>query len=76
MKYTIEVVSCGVIYILSFIKIGRGIQTLLRFCHRKSKGCHFGITDERGFMNVTVDMGIGVTVYMPRLIKIGSAIQN
>jgi hypothetical protein len=31
MEYAIEVVSCGMIHIPSFMKIGRGVQVMLRF---------------------------------------------
>jgi Uri superfamily endonuclease len=34
MKYAVEMGSCAVIYIPSFIKIGSGIQKLIRRIHR------------------------------------------
>jgi hypothetical protein len=45
--YTVEMVSCGVIYLSSFKKIGTGVQAILRFCLRNLKSCNVGITDGR-----------------------------
>jgi hypothetical protein len=45
MIYTIEVPSCGMLFLRNFIKIGTGIQTVLRFFLRKFKGYYVGITD-------------------------------
>jgi hypothetical protein len=36
--YAVEMASCGVICVPSFMKIGTGIQTILRFCLSKLKG--------------------------------------
>jgi hypothetical protein len=47
MKYAVEVASCGMIYIPSFMKIGTGVQVILRFCLRNLRGCNVGITDGR-----------------------------
>jgi hypothetical protein len=30
--YSVEMASCDMIYIQSFIKISRGVQAILRFC--------------------------------------------
>jgi hypothetical protein len=38
MKYAVEMVSCGMTYIPSFVKIGTGVQAIIR-------GCNVGITD-------------------------------
>jgi hypothetical protein len=43
MKYAVEVASCGMIYIPSFMKIGIGVQAILRFYLSSLKGCHVGI---------------------------------
>jgi hypothetical protein len=43
MMYTIEMASCGMIYILSFMEIGTGIQVIQRLCRRKLKGYNFCI---------------------------------
>jgi hypothetical protein len=47
MKCAIEMGSGGIIYISSFMKIGRDVQVILRFRLRNLKGCNAGITDER-----------------------------
>jgi hypothetical protein len=40
-------VSCDMIYLLSFKEIGIGIQAVLRFCFRLLKGSDVGITGGR-----------------------------
>jgi hypothetical protein len=35
------------IFLPSFIKIGAGVQAILRFCLSNLRGCSVGITDER-----------------------------
>jgi hypothetical protein len=45
MKYAIEMFSCGVIYTPSFMKIGTGVQAILRFCLRNMNNCNAGISD-------------------------------
>jgi hypothetical protein len=47
--YAVEMASCGMIYLPSFMKIGTGVQAILRFCLRNLKGCDVGITDGRDF---------------------------
>jgi hypothetical protein len=47
MKYAIETVSRGIIYLRSFSKIVRGVQAILRPCLRNLRGCNVGITDGR-----------------------------
>jgi hypothetical protein len=32
MMYAVEMASCGMIYLLSFMTIGTGVQVILRFC--------------------------------------------
>jgi hypothetical protein len=34
MKYTVEMGSVGMIYVSSFMKMGSGIQNLIRVIHR------------------------------------------
>jgi hypothetical protein len=46
MMYTIEMASGGMIYIPSFMKIGIGVQAILRFRLRNLRGCNV-ITDGR-----------------------------
>jgi hypothetical protein len=45
MKYVVEVASCGMIHIPSFMKTGTDIEAVLRFCLRNLRGCNVGITD-------------------------------
>jgi hypothetical protein len=47
LKYAVEMAFCGMIYIPSFMKIGTGVQAILRFCLRRLRGCNVGITDGR-----------------------------
>jgi hypothetical protein len=39
--------SGSIIYVLSFIKIDKGIQAILQFCLRNLNDCNAGITDGR-----------------------------
>jgi hypothetical protein len=39
----VEFPSCGMVYIPSFVEIGRGVQ----FCLINLRGCNVGITDGR-----------------------------
>jgi hypothetical protein len=43
MKYTVEIGSGGMICISSFIKIGTGVERILRFLFRNLMGCNAGI---------------------------------
>jgi hypothetical protein len=45
MMYVIEMASCGMIYLSSFMKIGAGVQAILRFYFRNLRVCDVGITD-------------------------------
>jgi hypothetical protein len=45
--YTIEMASCGLINLPTFIKIVTGVQEILRFWLRNVRGCNVGITDGR-----------------------------
>jgi hypothetical protein len=45
MKYTVQMASGGMIYILSFMKIGSGIQVILRLLPPQSGGFSVGITN-------------------------------
>jgi hypothetical protein len=47
MKYANDMVSGGMIYILSFIKTGTGVQAILRFYLYNLRGCSVSITVER-----------------------------
>jgi hypothetical protein len=47
IKYAVEMASCGMINIPSFMKTGTGVQAILRFCLRNLRGCNVRVTDER-----------------------------
>jgi hypothetical protein len=47
MKYAIEMASCSMIYIPCFMKIGIGIQAILRFYLSNLRGCNDCITDRK-----------------------------
>jgi hypothetical protein len=47
MKYGVEMASCGIMNIPGFMKIGIGVQAILRFSFRNVRGCDAGITDWR-----------------------------
>jgi hypothetical protein len=42
---TVEMASCGMIYVASIMKIGTEVQAILRFCLRNLKSCNVGIAD-------------------------------
>jgi hypothetical protein len=45
MKDAVEMASCGMIYIPSFMKIGTDVQAILRFSLTNLRGCNVDITD-------------------------------
>jgi hypothetical protein len=45
MKHSVEMALSGVMHIPSFMKIGTGVQAILRFDLRNLRGCSVGITD-------------------------------
>jgi hypothetical protein len=47
MNYAINMHSCSMIYVPVFMKIGTGVQAILRFCFVNLRGRIVGITDER-----------------------------
>jgi hypothetical protein len=47
MMYSVQITSCGMICLPSFMKIGTGIQAILRFRLSNLNGCNDGITDGR-----------------------------
>jgi hypothetical protein len=55
MKYPIEIALCGMICIPSFMKIGTGVQEILRFCLRNLRGCNAGISDGGDFLTNHLD---------------------
>jgi hypothetical protein len=46
IKCTVETDCGGMIYIQSFMKVGVGHQTILRFCLSSLKGFNVDITDD------------------------------
>jgi hypothetical protein len=46
----VEMASCGMIYVPSFMKIGTGVQVILRCCLRNFRGCNVDITYRRDFL--------------------------
>jgi hypothetical protein len=76
MKYVTEISSYGMIYLISFMKIGRGVQAILRFCLRNLRGCYVDITEGKELLNHAVKMGSGAAMYVLSFIKIGSGIQT
>jgi hypothetical protein len=49
--YPIEMDSCGVIYVPSFMKTGTGVQAILRFCLNNLACCNVGVSDGRDLRN-------------------------
>jgi hypothetical protein len=47
MMCAVEMASCGIIYLPSFVKICTGVQAKLRFFLRNLRGCDVDITDGR-----------------------------
>jgi hypothetical protein len=44
-----EMSSCGMTFLPSFMKIGSGVQAILRFRLSNLNGCNAGITDGKEF---------------------------
>jgi hypothetical protein len=45
VAYNVEMTSCGMIYIPSFMDIYIGVQAIVRFCLINLRGCNVGIFD-------------------------------
>jgi hypothetical protein len=52
----------GFMYVASFMKIGTGVQAILRFGLRNFRGCDVGITDGRDVFIFAVEMGSGAVI--------------
>jgi hypothetical protein len=76
MTYAVGMASCGMIYVPSFMKIGTGVQAVLKLCLRNLRGCNVGITDGRDLFNYAVKMDSDAMIYVPSLIKIDLVIQK
>jgi hypothetical protein len=44
MMYGIEMASCGMIFLLSLMKVGKGVEVILTFCLRNLNGCNVGVS--------------------------------
>jgi hypothetical protein len=49
MIYVIDMPSCGMTVLPTFMKNGIGVQAILRFYVSNLKGCNVGITDGRTY---------------------------
>jgi hypothetical protein len=47
MKYAVEMALRGMIYVPSFMKIGTGVQAILRLCLKNLRCCNVDITGGR-----------------------------
>jgi hypothetical protein len=47
MVHAVEMPSCGMIYIPSFMKTDAGVQAILGVCLRNLRGCNVGVIDGR-----------------------------
>jgi hypothetical protein len=47
MMYAVEMPSCAMKFLPSFMKIGTGVQAILRFCINNLNDCNVGITDRK-----------------------------
>jgi hypothetical protein len=45
MEYGVEMTSCGMMHVPSIMKIGIGVQAILRFSLRNLRDFNVGITD-------------------------------
>jgi hypothetical protein len=45
--YAVEMYSCDMIFLPNFMKIGTGVESIIRFCLRSLNDCNVGITDGR-----------------------------
>jgi hypothetical protein len=43
-EVSLDMASCGMIYIPGFMKIGRGVQAILRFCLKNLRDYNVAIT--------------------------------
>jgi hypothetical protein len=47
MIYGVEMASCGMIFLPAFMKIGTGVEVILRFCFSNMNGCNIDITNRK-----------------------------
>jgi hypothetical protein len=58
MKHTNETNFGGMIYMQSFMKIGKDVQEILRFCLRNLNGYNVGITNGRDLWIAPFKVGL------------------
>jgi uncharacterized protein YraI len=51
MEYAVEMASCSMIFLPSFMKINKGVQALFRFCLSNMNGCNVGSTNGKDLSN-------------------------
>jgi hypothetical protein len=65
------------IFTPSFKKTGTDVQAILRFCLKNNlRGCNVSITDCKGFMSYTIQMGSGAVIYITSFIRLVQAFKN
>jgi hypothetical protein len=45
--YAVQMASCCILQLPSFMKIGTAVQAILRFCLSNLNGCNVGVPDGR-----------------------------
>jgi hypothetical protein len=63
------------IYIPRFMKIGSGIQAILRSVPQQFERPQYLFYSQEGFMKYAVEMTYGGMIYLPSFIDFGSGIQ-
>jgi hypothetical protein len=58
------------------MKIGTGVQAILKFCLRNLRGCNVCIPDRTNFFNYAFEISTDAMIYVSGFIKIGSGIQK
>jgi hypothetical protein len=57
MKYAVEMASCGVMYVLIFMKNSTAIQAILKFCLINLNLCNTGVTDGKELRSAPLRLG-------------------
>jgi hypothetical protein len=53
--YTVEMPSCGVLFLASSLEVSTRVQAILRFSLSNLSGCSVAVTDVRRIMKFTVE---------------------
>jgi hypothetical protein len=53
--YAVEIPSSPIIFLSSFMKVGTGVQAILRFRLSNLDGCNIGITNGRYLRSVSLE---------------------